>query len=83
MAFVSETKLLVYNEFWALKLNQRGTRHMGPMLIQFQGPKLIIVAVSFFGNASVHPIFSLEFDPSLRANNSGLNHLTPYMPYIF
>ena len=39
-------------EFWALPLNQRGTNHVGPTLIQWQGPKLKIVAVSFFLDAS-------------------------------
>ena len=40
------------NEFWAMPLNQRGTNHVGPTLIQWQRSKLIIVAVSFFWNAS-------------------------------
>ena len=35
-------------EFWALKLNQRGTNMVVPTLIQFQAVILKIVAVSFF-----------------------------------
>ena len=60
------------NECWALKLNQRGTIHVRPMLIQFQAPKINIVAVSFFCNASFRWIFFLKFDLTLTANNSGL-----------
>ena len=39
-------------EFWALIRNQRGTNMVGSTLIQWQRSKLIIVAVSFFCNAS-------------------------------
>ena len=39
-------------EFWALPRNQRGTNHIGPTLIPYQSPKLNIVAVSFFFDAS-------------------------------
>ena len=62
------------NEFWALPLNQRGTNHVGPMLIQWQGPKLKIVAVSFFFvTPRSSPLnFFLNFHPTLTAKNSGL-----------
>ena len=38
-----------------MKLNQCGTNHVGPMLIQFQGPKLIIDGVLFLAvqNSSI------------------------------
>ena len=39
-------------DFLGLKLNQHGSHMDGSTLIQFQGPTLIIVAVSFFFNAS-------------------------------
>ena len=60
------------NEFWALPLNQRGTNHVGPTLIQWQRSKLNIVAVSFFRSASFQAIFFSEFDLTLTANNYGL-----------
>ena len=44
----------------------------GSTLIQWQGPKLKIVAVSFFCNASSPLNFFLNFHPTLTANNSGL-----------
>ena len=59
-------------EFWALPRNQRGTNHVGPMLIPCQGSKLNIVAVSIFLNASFRWNFFLKFDLTLTANNSGL-----------
>ena len=59
-------------EFWALPRNQRGTNHVGPMLIPCQGPKLNIVAVSFFFDTSSPLIFFFNFHPTLTANNSGL-----------
>ena len=71
------------NEFWALPLNQRGTNHVGPTLIPYQSPKLNIVAVSFFRNASSPYNFFLKFDLTLTANNDGLNHLNPYVSHIF
>ena len=37
-------------EFWAPKLNQRGTNMVVSTLIQFQAVILKIVAVSFFGD---------------------------------
>ena len=46
------------NEFWALPLNQRGTNHVGPTLIQWQRSKLKIAAVTFFLRLLVQSIFS-------------------------
>ena len=54
-------------EFWALTRNQRGTNMVGSTLIQWQRSKLIIVAVSFFRNASFPAIFFSEFDLTLTA----------------
>ena len=60
------------NEFWALPSNQRGTNHVGHTLIQWQGSKINIVAVSFFCDASFPGKKFSEFDPTLTANNFGL-----------
>ena len=50
---MSKKKRHSYNfEFWAPKLNQRGTNMVGSTLIQWQRSKLKIVAVSFFCDAS-------------------------------
>ena len=70
-------------EFWALPLNQRGTNHVGPTLIQFQAPKIEIVAVSFFCDASFPAKFFSEFDPTLTANNYGLKPDTLNKSHIF
>ena len=59
-------------EFWAVPLNQRWTNHVTPTLIQFQAPKIEIVAVSFFCDAPFLAKFVSEFDPTLTANNYGL-----------
>ena len=67
----SERLHSVNNEISALKLNQRGTHHVGPMLIQFQGPKLIIDRVLFFRNDSFYWIFSWN----LTANTTKLHSL--------
>ena len=53
-------------------LNQRGTNHVGPTLIPYQSPKLIIVAVLIFRNASFPAIFFSEFDLTLTAYSYGL-----------
>ena len=71
------------NECWALKLNQRGTIHVRPMLIQFQAQKINIVAVSFFFNASFPWNCFFNFDPTLTANYSGLKSLNFENYHIF
>ena len=48
------------NEFWALPLNQRGTNHVGPTLIQWQRSKLKIAAVTFFLRLLLRSFFSLH-----------------------
>ena len=48
LAFIAETKLLVYNEFCALIRNQRGPIMVGSTLIPWQSSKLKIVAMSIF-----------------------------------
>ena len=60
------------NEFWALPLNQRGTNHVGPMLIQWRRPKLKIVAVSFFFDTAFGCKKNWKFEWTLEADNYGL-----------
>jgi len=70
-------------EFWTLKMNHHGANKVGSMLIQFQSQKLIIVAVSFFCNASFPWNFFFNFDLTLTANNSGLKPLKLKNYHIF
>ena len=51
-------------QFWALPLNQRGTNHDGPTLIQWQRSKLKITAVVFFFYGSLSSRFFLEIWPN-------------------
>ena len=62
-------------EFWALPLNQRGTNHVGPMLIQWRRSKLKIVAVSFFLNTDFGCQQNWKFEWTLEADNYGLKPL--------
>ena len=71
------------NEFWGLKRIAGPPNHVRRPCYSFQTQELNIVVVSFFRNASIPAIFFSEFDPTLTANNLGLNHLTPYVSYIF
>ena len=59
-------------QFWALPLNQRGTNHDGPTLIQWQRSKLKITAVVFFFTAPCPVDFFLKFDQTLTSHNYGL-----------
>ena len=58
-------------EFWTLPLNQRGTNHVGPTLIQWQRSKLKIAAVTFFFTAPSPLIFFFTFDLTLTGYNYG------------
>ena len=59
-------------EFWTLPLNQRGTNHVGPTLIQWQRSKLKIAAVGFFFTPPSPLIFFFTFDLTLTGYNCSL-----------
>ena len=60
------------NEFWGLKRIAGPANHVWRPGYSFQAPKIEIVAVSFFRNASFPAKNFSEFDPTLTANNFGL-----------
>ena len=59
-------------DFWDLKRIARRPHHVRRPGYSFQAPKIKIVAVSFFRNASFLEFFFSEFDPTLTANSYGL-----------
>ena len=59
------------NDFWGPKRIAGRPHHVRSPGYSFQAPKIEIVTVSFFLNASFLAIFSSEFDPALTANNYG------------
>ena len=60
------------NEFWGLKRIAGPPHHVRRPCYSFQTPKLNIVAVSFFWNASFPAKKFSQFKPTLTANNYGL-----------
>ena len=71
------------NDFWGPKRIAGRPHHVRRPGYSFQAPKIEIVAVSFFLNASFPAIFFSEFDPTLTANNYGLKPDTLNKSHIF
>ena len=63
------------NEFWGLKRIAGPPHHVRRPCYSFQTPKLNIVAVSFFWNASFPAKKFSQFKPTLAADNYGLKPL--------
>ena len=61
----------------------RNENHVRRPGYSFQAPKIEIVAVSFFCDASFAAKFFSEFDPTLTANNYGLKPSNLKNDHIF
>ena len=71
------------NEIWGLKRIAGPPNHVRRPCYSFQTSNLVIVAVSFFLNASIPAIFFSEFDLTLTADNYGLKPLNLENYHIF